>query len=192
MRKEDETLGLEGQDLEEEFDVDEEEALVEGFDDPQVDDVGRAPSPPRSPTPSSVKSPSEGPETPEDTSELPTRNASPEPGQSKRKKNNKKGPTAKKGVLEPMSKSERRATQRNQPLDSKVEAAEPNGVAEGQPREVEETSAQVSELSKREKRRAKQAKKAEVASTPNPEVCFPSSMTTPSSLMGLQDSLQRL
>lgn len=165
MLKEDEAFGLEGEageDLEPENAVDGEESAAT--------DAKGTPEPPRSMTPS-VRSQSEVPETPEENSELPTREVSPESDQPKGKKQ-KKGSRSKKGTLEPMSKTERRAVRRNQQqfgLDGEV--PELNGASEGQPEEAEgEAASQVPELSKRDKRRAKQAKKAEDAATPNKDI----------------------
>ncbi|KXN85869.1 hypothetical protein AN958_10767 [Leucoagaricus sp. SymC.cos] len=155
MREEDEAFGLEGEgqelDLDEALDKDNDAAAE------------LAPQPPKSPSPS-VGSPSEVAETLEDRSELPTRSASPETGQSKGKNRNKKGTTTQKATLEPLSKTERRAMRRNQQFDSDVEGLEPNSTGDDQGEEVEEDgSAQVAEPSKRDKRKARQAKKAEAA-----------------------------
>ncbi|KAJ3565153.1 hypothetical protein NP233_g7826 [Leucocoprinus birnbaumii] len=166
MLKEDQALELEGEGMD---DLDFEDVVNDEEDVVAVE----TPGPPRSPTPS-VKSLSEVPENPEDTSEAPTRDASLEPEQPKGKKRNKKASSNKRATLEPMSKSERRAIRRNQQFDSDAErdTPEPNGAGEDQAEEEGEGEAasQTPEVSKRDKRRAKQAKKAEAAATASKDI----------------------
>ncbi|KAF9448619.1 DnaJ-domain-containing protein [Macrolepiota fuliginosa MF-IS2] len=166
MRKENEALGLEVEEVEEAELV--EEAGVVTADVGTLEDT---PEPPLSPTPSS-KSQTNIPETPEDLSELPTRDASAEPEQTRAKKPKKKDGGA-KATLAPLSKTERRALRRNQQVPSDGEnGPEPNGVVHPEEmREKREALAPEQELSKRDKRRVKQAKKTE--STASKEACLP-------------------
>jgi DnaJ family protein A protein 5 len=161
MRKEGEILGLNDQEGEE---VDVEEKQIAVGD--SINDQG-TPEPPRALSSASSQTGI--------TSELPTRDPSPEHDLTKT--NNRCRKNGKKVLLEPLSKTEKRVLRRNQQLGDELEQEEVNGhmpLVE----EDEEEPTQTPELSKRDKRRAKQAKKAESNRAAEvKEVCslFPSS-----------------